>query len=167
MVGGLPISSSIQYTLACFVITGVLKLSVATEMVLGYNDAYSSKLKTSYQNAPEYTFYKKNSLKNFLGKGHNPVLKLPRGEGYIPITLGTSLSADSGPGFSSSLCGNPSWQVNEEVNWLRIMKWISKLIPKTRWCISKWAIRDFQWKDGWWRERVTTEGGGKVRGARW
>ena len=29
----------------------------------------------------------------------------------------------------------------------RLMKCIWKLIPKTSWCISKWAICDFQW---WW-----------------
>ena len=32
---------------------------------------------------------------------------------------------------------------------MRLTEWIWKLIPKTRWCISKWAICDFQWGDGW------------------
>jgi len=32
---------------------------------------------------------------------------------------------------------------------VRLTEWIWKLIPKTRWCISKWAICDFQGGDGW------------------
>jgi len=46
------------------------------------------------------------------------------------------------------------WQVNDKVNWdkngeademdLRIWK----LIPKTWWCLSKWATCDFQRQDG-------------------
>ena len=36
------------------------------------------------------------------------------------------------------------WQVDEEVNRdNRLTKWIWKLIAKTRWCISKWALCDF------------------------
>jgi len=32
---------------------------------------------------------------------------------------------------------------------VRLTEWIWKLIPKTRWCISKWAICDFHRGDGW------------------
>ena len=35
-----------------------------------------------------------------------------------------------------------------ETGLTRLTKWIWKLIPKTRWCISEWAICDFQWGDG-------------------
>jgi len=35
----------------------------------------------------------------------------------------------------------------------RLTKWIWKLIPKTRWCISEWMICYFQWGDGWWARR--------------
>jgi len=31
----------------------------------------------------------------------------------------------------------------------RLTEWIWKLIPKTKWCMSKWAICDFQGGDGW------------------
>ena len=31
-----------------------------------------------------------------------------------------------------------------EIRLVRLTEWIWKLIPKTRWCISKWAICDFQ-----------------------
>ena len=47
-----------------------------------------------------------------------------------------------------------SWEVDEEVNrdengdLVRLTEWIWKLIPKTRWCITKWAICDFQGGDG-------------------
>jgi len=55
-----------------------------------------------------------------------------------------------------------SWQVNEEVSreqaskhlyylvetWLaRLTEWIKELIPEAGWCISEWAICDFQWRD--------------------
>jgi len=36
-----------------------------------------------------------------------------------------------------------------ETRMVRLTKWIWKLIPKMRWCISEWAICDFQWGDGW------------------
>jgi len=35
----------------------------------------------------------------------------------------------------------------------RLTKWIWKLIPKASWCISKRAICDFQWGDGWWARK--------------
>jgi len=57
-----------------------------------------------------------------------------------------------------------SWQVNEEVNrdrtdemMMMMMKWIWKLISKPRWCISEWAICDFQWGDGWWARKGDTD----------
>jgi len=37
-----------------------------------------------------------------------------------------------------------------ETELMRLMKWIWKLIPKMRWCISDRAICDFQWEGGWW-----------------
>ena len=37
-----------------------------------------------------------------------------------------------------------------ETELMRLMKWIWKLIPKMRWCISDQAICDFQWEGGWW-----------------
>jgi len=41
---------------------------------------------------------------------------------------------------------------------VRLTKQIWKLIHQTRWCVSKWAIFDFQGKDGWWaRKRETDE----------
>jgi len=41
---------------------------------------------------------------------------------------------------------------------VRLTEWIWKLIPQTRWCMTKWAICDFQ-GDGWGggRERVRTD----------
>jgi len=36
-----------------------------------------------------------------------------------------------------------------ETRLVRLTEWICKLIPKTRWCISKWAICNFQAGDGW------------------
>jgi len=44
-----------------------------------------------------------------------------------------------------------------ETRLVRLTEWIWKLIPKTRWCwcISKWAICDFQ-GDGWWARRAGT-----------
>ena len=32
---------------------------------------------------------------------------------------------------------------------VRLTEWIWKSIPKTRWCITKWAICNFQGRDGW------------------
>jgi len=49
------------------------------------------------------------------------------------------------------------WEVDDEVNRDENGEAdemnIWKLIPKTRWCIPKWAICDFQGGDGW-RARV-------------
>jgi len=36
-----------------------------------------------------------------------------------------------------------------ETRMVRLTEWIWKLIPKTRWCISKWAICNFYGGDGW------------------
>jgi len=36
-----------------------------------------------------------------------------------------------------------------ETRLVRLTEWIWQLIQKTRWCISKWAICDFQGGDGW------------------
>jgi len=42
------------------------------------------------------------------------------------------------------------WQADEEVNWDKNGEAdeIWELIPKTMWCIYKWAICDFQGGDG-------------------
>jgi len=51
-----------------------------------------------------------------------------------------------------------------ETRVVRLMKWIWKLIPKTRWYISKWAICDFQGGDGWRaRESDNRWGAGTAR----
>ena len=48
---------------------------------------------------------------------------------------------------------------------VRLTEWIWKLIPKKRWCISKWAICDFQWGDGWWARKGDNRwGAGTARG---
>ena len=51
-----------------------------------------------------------------------------------------------------------------ETRMVRLKKRIWKLIPKTGWWISKWAICDFQWGDGWWSRKVTTEEEPVLRG---
>ena len=35
----------------------------------------------------------------------------------------------------------------------RLTERIRELIPETGWCISEWAICDFQWRDGWWARK--------------
>jgi len=40
------------------------------------------------------------------------------------------------------------------MSWLaRLTERIRELIPETAWCISEWAICDFQWGDGWWARK--------------
>jgi len=36
---------------------------------------------------------------------------------------------------------------------VRLTEWIWKLIRGTGWCISEWAICDFQWGGGWWARK--------------
>ena len=50
--------------------------------------------------------------------------------------------------------------------WLvRLTERIRELIPQTGWCISEWAICDFQWRDGWWARKGDNRGGaGTARG---
>ena len=44
--------------------------------------------------------------------------------------------------------------------WLvRLTEWIGELIPETGWCISEWAISDFQWRDGWWTRKCDSRWG--------
>ena len=49
--------------------------------------------------------------------------------------------------------------------WLaRLTERIRKLIPETGWCISEWAICDFQW-DGWWARKGDNRwGAGTAKG---
>ena len=50
--------------------------------------------------------------------------------------------------------------------WLaRLTERIRELIPDTGWCISEWAICDFQWGDGWWARKGDNRwGAGTARG---
>ena len=50
--------------------------------------------------------------------------------------------------------------------WLaRLTEWIREFIPETGWCISEWAICDFQWGDGWWARKGDNRwGAGTARG---
>ena len=49
---------------------------------------------------------------------------------------------------------------------VKLTEWIWKLIPKTRWCISKWADCDFQGGDGW-RARKSDNRWGASTARRW
>jgi len=50
--------------------------------------------------------------------------------------------------------------------WLaRLTERIRELIPETGWCVSEWAICDFQWGDGWWARKGDSRwGAGTARG---
>ena len=50
--------------------------------------------------------------------------------------------------------------------WLvRLTEWIREVIPGPGWCISEWAICDFQWGDGWWARKGDNRwGAGTARG---
>ena len=62
-----------------------------------------------------------------------------------------------------------SWQVNEEVSRDMTSEADGKNpgvdSKETRWCMSEWAICDFQWRDGWWTRKGDNRwGAGTARG---
>jgi len=60
------------------------------------------------------------------------------------------MNAESGDDEKDGLTGE--WEGKSRQDWrvARLTKWNWKLISKTKWRISKCAICDFQWGDGWW-----------------
>ena len=50
-----------------------------------------------------------------------------------------------------------------ETRMVRLTEWIWKLIPKTRWCITKWAICDFQGDGSGARKSDNRWGAGTAR----
>jgi len=58
------------------------------------------------------------------------------------------------------------WMRRWVKTWLaKLTEWIRDLIPETGWCISEWAICDFQWGDGRWARKSDNRwGAGTARG---
>ena len=94
-----PISCSILCTLASFVVTGVLKPSAVTEMVLGYNAAYSSKVKNIARECTRIHLLHM-TVKKISGEGDSPVLKLPLVGGVYHAPTASHLPQTWGPVFS-------------------------------------------------------------------
>ena len=75
-------------------------------MVLGYNAAYSSKVKNIARECTRIHLLHM-TVKKISGEGDSPVLKLPLVGGVYHAPTASHLPQTWGPVFFCSLCGNP------------------------------------------------------------